>query len=183
MSKKGEARIQRQLEKRLKQSERTVRQSAVVEDRAVRSEYAKGAPKQIRLGADPGSIFQMQMCWTVDDADREGAWSWGVSRDWGDEIWEADLRPKLIEFEKLRWAEIESHTYGNEGKRHRSHHPMETCHCCGEAQDRLSKLERAYPDILFRFRLGNLPRLWGVRVVNEFQILWYDPTHQIYPVD
>src|SRR3546814_17748997 len=117
MSKKGEARIQRQLEKQLKQSERTVRQSDAVEDRAVRSEYAKGAHKQIRIGADPGSIFQMQMCWNVDDADREGAWSWGVSRDWGDELWEAHLRRNLMEFEKLRWGEIERNTTGNERKR------------------------------------------------------------------
>jgi len=36
---------------------------------------------------------------------------------------------------------------------------------------------------LFRFRLGNLPRLWGFRIVNEFYLLWYDPKHEIYPIE
>jgi len=36
---------------------------------------------------------------------------------------------------------------------------------------------------IFRFRLSNMRRLWGFRVVNQFQILWYDPEHNIYPTD
>ncbi len=35
---------------------------------------------------------------------------------------------------------------------------------------------------LFRFRLGNLPRLWGFRIVNVFYLLWYDSEHEIYPI-
>ncbi len=125
----------------------------------------------------------MQMRWSVEGADREGIWSWEVHRDWGDDVWEQTLRPKLEEFQKLTWAEIERQAYGNDGKRHRCHHAMDTYDVCQEAQDRLLALERAYPETLFRFRLGNLPRLWGVRVVEEFQVIWYDPTHQVYPVD
>lgn len=183
MSIKGEARVQRKLAKQLKQQERMVRAIVDIESRLARSEHSKEAPRQVRAGANPGSVFQMKMRWTIEDADRSDAWSWGVHRDWSEEVWNNDLRPKLLEFQKLSWAEIESHTYGNDRKRHRCHHLMETALVCAEAQDRLILLERAYPENLFRFRLGNLPRLWGVRVVDEFQVIWYDPTHQVYPVD
>ena len=124
----------------------------------------------------------MQMRWTVDGADREGAWSWGVARDWGTDCWESDICPKLEEFQKLTWAEIEAQTYGNDGRRHRCHHAMSTDDVCKEAQDRLVELERADLDTLFRFRLGNLPRLWGVRVVDCFEVIWHDPTHKVYPL-
>lgn len=42
------------------------------------------------------------------------------------------------------------------------------------------EIER-FHDVLFRFRAGNLERVWGYRIVNIFHVLWYDPTHQIYP--
>ena len=183
MSVKREARIARQLARDLKQKERSARSLDIAANHVARSEYVKVAPREVRAGADPGSIFQMRMTWKVDTADRVGDWSWGVCRNWDDAQWRADVAPKLYEFGKLTWAEIERQAYGNEGKRHRSHHPMAADQICKEAQDRLLELERDYPETLFRFRLGNMPRLWGVRVVNCFEVIWHDPTHKIYPVD
>lgn len=183
MSKKGEARVAKRLAEQLKREEKSARLRAEPGVQSVRSEYAKEAPKQVRAGANPGSVFQMRMRWTIEHADKVGSWTWGVDRDWGDEVWTAELKPKLEEFEKLTWAEIEAQTYGNDGKRHRSNHSMDTDQVCQEAQDRLLELERAYPEVLFRFRLGNLPRLWGVRVVDQFEVIWHDPTHQVYKID
>lgn len=169
MSRK-EARIARKLKRRADQEAKSARLKA------------EPIEKQVRTGANPGSIFQMQMRWTIDAADREGAWSWGVNREWGEEVWNSSLLPKLEEYQKLTWAEIEAQAYGNEGKRHRANHSMETAQICDEAQIRLTNIGQ-YSDTVFRFRLGNLPRLWGVRVVENFKVLWYDPSHQIYPVD
>lgn len=183
MTSKAENRALRKAQKRVEQAEKAARLRERPGANEARSEADSVGDNQARRRADPGSIFQMQMRWTIDSADRKGEWSWGVAREWGQEFWAAELEPKLQEFAKLTWAEIESHTFGNEGKRHRSHRAMDTEKICAEAQDRLLALERAYPDVLFRFRLGNLPRLWGVRVVNEFQVIWHDPTHQIYPID
>ena len=183
MSQKAEARINRALAKSLKVQARTVRQAAEPQTRVVRSDYLKDPARQVRVSENPGSIFNMTMRWTIEWADRAESWSWGVPRDWGDEQWSADLRPKLEEFGKLTWAEIERQAYGNEGKRHRCHHPMETCEIGSEALARLVTLERELPDTIFRFRLGNLPRLWGFRIVDQFQVLWFDPTHKVYPVD
>lgn len=183
MSKKGEARVAKRLAEQLKREAKSARLRAEPDAHSVRSEYAKEAPKEARAGANPGSIFQMKMEWTVDEADRVGTWSWGVNREWGDEIWATELQPKLAQFAELSWAEIAKQNYGNDGKRRALHHDMPTDSICPEAQTRLDDLERDRPEVLFRFRLGNLPRLWGTRTVNKFEVLWYDPTHQIYPVD
>jgi hypothetical protein len=51
-----------------------------------------------------------------------------------------------------------------------------------EAQYRLIEIEK-YRDVIFRFRLGNKRRLWGHRIVSNFEIIWFDPTHQIYPTE
>lgn len=62
------------------------------------------------------------------------------------------------------------------------HHNMATEVICDEAQLRMMEIER-HADVIFRFRLGNKRRLWGHRVVNHFEILWFDPTHGVYPID
>ncbi|OOY23140.1 hypothetical protein BMI91_17000 [Thioclava sediminum] len=61
------------------------------------------------------------------------------------------------------------------------HHNMSSNDVCDEAQARLIEIER-YANSLFRFRLGGKPRLWGERNVDKFEILWFDPTHSVYPV-
>jgi hypothetical protein len=38
-------------------------------------------------------------------------------------------------------------------------------------------------DELFRFRLGNKPRLWGIIHEGVFFPVWWDPEHKIYPTD
>jgi hypothetical protein len=51
-----------------------------------------------------------------------------------------------------------------------------------EAQYRAAELEK-FSDTIFRFRLGSTKRLWGFRVVNHFEVIWYDPNHEIYPTE
>ena len=182
MSRKADARIARALAKKLKQQEKTIRLRESPPEQEVRSKYAKEAPKKVRAGADPNSVYSMTMSWTIDKADKEGSWTWGVARDWGEKTWNDELEPKLKEFEKLTWGEIADQRYGNPGKRRQLHHSMEVQVICDEAQQRLTALQEQ-PETLYRFRLGNLPRLWGIRIVEKFHVLWYDPTHQIYPVD
>jgi hypothetical protein len=55
---------------------------------------------------------------------------------------------------------------------------------CPEAQNRLEALGLDDVDELFRFQLGNEPRLWGV--IDDdgiFYPVWWDPRHQVYPTD
>lgn len=178
MSGRSEARVARQLATQLKQQEKKARILASPDSQVVRSEYAKTIPRQVRAGANPGSIYGLQVTWTCSEADRVGAWDSGTPRDWTDPTWQDVIQPKLAEFAKLTWAEVER-MVSDSG--HRMHHPMETTRITDEAQYRMLEIEK-HADTIYRFRLGNLPRLWGFRVVAEFQVLWYDPLHEVYPV-
>lgn len=121
----------------------------------------------------------MMMTWTDEHADRADTWSWGQDREWGGAAWDGTIHPKLKEWEKLQWKEIDRLTTSNG---HKMHHSMPCEILCDESQLRLMDLGHSGESI-FRFRLGNMQRLWGFRIVGEFQVLWYDPLHQIYPTD
>lgn len=165
---KREARLERAAEKRLKQEEKSAR---------LRDTPVDG--KKPRTGANPDSIFHQQMSWTCENADHDGVWSWGTARKWEDAHWDEAVKPKLGQWEKLTWAEIDSIASGSG---HKMHHTMDVDVITDEAQLRLMELDKIEASI-FRFRLGNKPRLWGFRRVAEFHVLWYDPDHKIYPVE
>lgn len=169
MSKKGDARIARALRDKLKQQEKSAR---LIE--RVKVDFVP------RLGADPKSIFHMQMDWHCNCADRAESWSWGQPREWGEEAWTGIIEPKLKEFEKLQWKEIDKFTTPNG---HKSHHSMDVEDIDDEPQTRITDLQIEHDGEIFRFRLGNRRRLWGFRSVNIFEVLWYDPTHMIYRLD
>jgi hypothetical protein len=171
VSKKGDARIARSLEKQLKAQEKSAR----LVDR-VKAEIPP--TRTVRLGVNPNSIYQMEMDWSEDGADRQDHWSWGP-RDWAQDAWDGVIFPKLSSFETMKWFEIEA-AVTDSG--HRMHHSMEIETICDECQTRLLELEKVTGDI-YRFRLGNRRRLWGFRVLNVFEILWYDPEHNVYPTD
>lgn len=167
MSRK-EARIERENLKRLRDEEKSAR---------LRGRQAE--EKVVRTGVDPASAFHMTMTWSRAHSDCEGEWSWGQSRQWSDADWRETIEPKLRVFSTLTWKEIDTHS-SDTG--HKMHHNMDTESICDEAQYRMVEIDR-YEDVIFRFRLGNKRRLWGHRVVANFEILWYDPEHKIYPTE
>jgi hypothetical protein len=171
VSKKGDARIARALENEIKQREKSARLIARV--------LAELPPKrEVRLGVDPASIYQMLMTWTATRADVVGNWSWGP-RCWDLLSWDDIIAPKLANFQTMRWHEIEA-AITDSG--HHAHHSMPVEVICDECQMRLLELEKLDGDI-YRFRLGNRRRLWGFRILQNFEILWYDPEHNVYPTD
>jgi hypothetical protein len=163
-----EARIARKEAQALKDAEKSVRLKESV--------AALPVP---RLGADPSSIFQMKMTWSKDEADCEDCWSSGTARQWSEADWNNLIEPALQEWSKLLWREIDAFASGSG---HKMHHNMDTDSILEEAQLRLIDIEK-HSDTIFRFRLGNKKRLWGQRNLAKFEIIWYDPHHEIYPVD
>jgi len=176
---KREARIAREIEKRLKRDAKAARLREQLPIRGVRTGAAPNEQKQIRLGNDPTSIYGMKVTWSCKTPDVEGAWSWGTPRQWTAEEWETIIHPKFQQWEQLSWGEIDDLSSGSG---HKMHHNMDTDTICDEAQYRLVEIEK-YGDIIFRFRLGNKRRLWGFRTLAEFEVLWFDPKHEIYPTD
>jgi hypothetical protein len=153
-----EARIARDIERVAKAAEKSARLVERLHEREARIDVGVVGDQTIPIGADPGSIFQMKMTWIDDARDCLGAWSSGTPRQWENDAWIAHIEPKLV------------------------HHDMPTDSVCDEAQLRLIELEK-YADDIFRFRLGNKRRLWGFRIIANFEILWFDPNHEIYPTD
>ncbi len=168
MGPRREARLKRQAAALLKNQEKSARLR----------ESITPQNKEVRTGGDPDSIFQQLMTWTGQKSDCEGDWSWGP-RGWSVEDWDQQIHPKLTNWQTMRWHEIEGATTDNG---HRMHHDMDCGDLCNEALERLFEL-KMYTDTIYRFRMGNRRRLWGFRILSEFQILWYDPTHNIYPTD
>jgi hypothetical protein len=167
-----EARIARVLAQELKAEAKSAR---LVERVAAEQPQTR----TVRFGANPDSIFQMQMAWEISSADRADSWSWG-ERDWSDVDWARLIEPKLSSYAQLTWAEIDTHSTDTG---HKAHHNMGVETICGEAQTRIEALELQHDGDIFRFRLGNKRRLWGFRIINVFGVLWFDPLHQIYPTD
>jgi hypothetical protein len=135
--------------------------------------------KEVRIGANPDSIFHMKAEIQCDNPDVADTWSWGVDRQWREEEWAEKIAPRFVEWSNLTWAEIDDFA-SDTG--HKMHHNMGCDDICEEAQDRMIEIERFF-DVLFRFRAGNLERVWGYRIAHTFHVLWYDPTHQIYPTN
>jgi hypothetical protein len=113
------------------------------------------------------------------DLEHAGSWSWDVTG--------SDLR-EIVQFlqqmERLTWSEIRAQTTGGRTG-HRKHHSIEAERLCPEAQRRLRDLRLDDLDELFRFRLSGRRRLWGAINGQDgaFYALWWDPDHQVYPVD
>jgi hypothetical protein len=169
VSRKGDARIARAIEAQIKEQAKSAR---------LRERIRIPTERTVRLGVDPGQIYQMRMAWSDAGADCDGCWSWG-QRGWTEEDWKNIIEPKLSNFETMLWREIEA-AISDSG--HKMHHSMPVDVIHDECQCRLIELEKLDGDI-YRFRLGNRRRLWGFRILNVFEILWYDPTHKVYEVE
>ncbi len=89
----------------------------------------------------------------------------------------------LTEMERLTWREIRAQLTG--GKRRGPKHkfiPLDSL--CKEAQERLQALQLDDFEELFRFRTGNMERLWGVvsgDAPRVFYPIWWDPDHKVCP--
>ena len=121
----------------------------------------------------PGWAFQL-----VDHDYSGGSWSWDVDRR---KL--LGIMGFLQEMEKKTWGEIRAEMTGGFGRRGEKHKYMDVQSLCPEAQRRLTDIELDDQDRLFRFRLGNLERLWGIVLPDDhiFYALWWDPSHKVCP--
>lgn len=94
------------------------------------------------------------------------------------------IHPAFREYERLTWSEIQGLTYnGKNGRRLKVAHYQEVASLAKDARARWQAIKLEEFDSAFRFRLGSERRVWGVVVVPHFFIVWWDPKHQIYPLD
>lgn len=179
MTSKREKRLARQaleheafLAKKARQVENPNSFKRVSEDANVR------VVKRVVEAERPGD---QKMQWSRDQADTDGAWSWG-NRSCLDDAWNEEVHPFLFEYAQKTWLQIYAERTGGNNRRQK-HIFYNIEQICEEAQLRLIDLERDDVDCVFRFRLAGKKRLYGVQQMPWFYVLWWDPEHNIYPVE
>lgn len=134
-------------------------------DSGIKKQLVRKEPRrQVEL-----NNFQNQYpVWQLNLLDKDGKWGWSVI---GKNRWEEKILPKLCNFETMNWSEIE-----NSGS-----HFIDTNIIIKEAQKRLVELNMDDLDQIFSLRLEGRLRLFGKRIGNILQIMWFDFEHEICP--
>jgi hypothetical protein len=132
-----------------------------------------------------GGIFGQLCRVSSDKEDRDGRWSWGIDRNWHASHGEKHVSSFLVNYDGTKtWREIFEEKAVGKGEQIKPRHvkyPIEAI--CTEAVKRLEERQLDDQDEIFRFRMTNLERLYGFIIGASFATVWFDPTHEIYPVD
>jgi len=108
--------------------------------------------------------------WNTNYIDCGGRWSWN---NIDPKIWWDYICKARDDFKTMKWSEIIG----------KHHHPIDVCKIIPEAQKRLEEINQHDTDVLYSFTIGGSSRIWGIRERSTFKVLWWDPDHEIYPVD
>lgn len=163
--------------KRRKQRRVIPAQIALSTEKAPKEASRVAPSKSVPAVALKPSRQKMQL--DISMADREGHWSWGIARDWGEDVWLQTIEPFLNDYIQKTWGQIDAEFTGAQWRRPK-HISYEFSVIKREAVTRLEELQidDFAPDI-FRFRIAGRKRLYGFRINPKFYLLWYDPTHEI----
>lgn len=131
------------------------------------NELPSARDKKPAGGGLAANVPKMPFRWRVNQLDWDGAWGWA---DIPSEVLLREIVPKLHDYETQKWGEIE-------GDRN---HFVSLVDCIKGARDRLVEIGRE-EDSLFSLHLTGQKRIWGVRDVALFRVLWWDPEHQVCP--
>lgn len=128
-------------------------------------------PKNI---ANPNSYLNKNPSWSFSHCDQNGKWSIYKCENFNE-----DILKKLIGYEGMTWHEIMQSSGGRKSGTNSHFIPMNDI--CKEAQKRVHELYFDFDEI-FSLRLSSRKRLFGSIHDGVFNIIWYDPTHEICPV-
>lgn len=141
-------------------------------------------PKQ-PIANHTGSRYGLRMTWCARHADCNGHWDWRAGdvlqepRAWNEDEWLDPIKHNMNHLEGMDWSEIESMISDSGLRMHHGHDIDDLCH---DAISRWLDLGYAEFETLFRFRLGNKKRAWGIELQGHFYLIWYERDHNIYPV-
>lgn len=119
-----------------------------------------------------------KVIWRFHRLDKDGKFAFDTNRqDFNYKL----LLEKLLAYSTMTWQEIQQATH-DKGKSKN--------HLIRNAQEEISKeawqrIEVMHleddSDSLYSFALTNIERVWGLKIGNEFHVLWYDPKHEVFP--
>ncbi len=113
-----------------------------------------------------------QLC--AMDMDADCRWSWCHI---GKDRWETKVLPKLRDFEKMTWFEIERASGGRTNGT--NSHFIDVRQLSKEAQKHLERLKMDDLDQVFSLRLQGEHRIIGKRMGRVLQIIWFDFHHEV----
>ena len=122
-----------------------------------------------RARENPDAVSRMKPVWRIGQFDLDGPW--GKEAVDLETVWDGIFN-KLKNYESMTWGDID--------RNRRRDHPVLVENLIPDARRRLQEL-KIEQDELFRFRFNGKQRLWGIRSLNEFTILWWDTHHEICP--
>lgn len=129
--------------------------------------------KSPRNVVNPDSFLSEHPVWRFERVDNSGEWNLYCSNNL------ADILKKLVDFERMTWAEIQKQTHNDNRS---SNHYISFEKMSQKAKDRFSELRlNEFSDNIFSLRLKGKERLFGILTDGVFNILWYDNDHQICP--
>lgn len=122
---------------------------------------------------NPDSFLSKHPVWRFEKVDSGGKWDLYSS----DIL--ADILKKLVDFERMTWAEIQRQTHNDNRS---SNHYISFEKMSQNAKDRFSELRlNEFSDNIFSLRLKSKERMFGILTDGIFYILWYDKNHEICP--
>ncbi len=106
--------------------------------------------------------------WRIGTLDLVGQWGW---QEIEKEFFFNKILPKIKNFETMLWNDILG----------RNNHAVLVSQISREAQVRLEDLKLDDNESLISLRLTGTQRIWGIRIGNILQLLWWDPNHEVCP--
>jgi len=117
----------------------------------------------------PPNIENQHLSWRFSKADLEGPYHCtGFSLPDFRQFWE-----RLRAFEGMNYAAL---------KRAGSLHDVQVIHMSREAKERLRALQLDDIDVMYSFHIDGPCRMWCIKYLNIFLVLWWDRYHGAYLV-
>lgn len=111
-----------------------------------------------------------------DMIDRDGMFAFDILRD---DFNHKLVLEKMIEYGSMTWSQILHQTH-DRGKS--KNHILDERSIGKEGWERIHKLKMdEYTNQIFSFALQNLTRVIGIRIRDEFHVVWYDSKHLFCP--
>lgn len=134
--------------------------------------------KQVRT-VEEVTLYQLSPKWSFVKCDMEHE-KWGILQN---KEYLGEMLARFREWERVTWGDILTTTAGR--KHNTQSHPMPVAKLVKDAGKRLTELHLDSYDTLYSLAITGRQRIWGIMIeeTGTFQLLWYDPQHEVYPVD
>jgi hypothetical protein len=127
--------------------------------------------KAPKTASNPQDYWSRHPAWRLHQIQMADPWGWHTLTN--AEV--AFIREKLAFLEQKSWSDILIVAK-------KQNHLVPVNNLCSKAQARLRALN-INVDELLSLRLGSKERIYGILDQGVMSVLWWDPVHEVYPVE